>query len=168
MSVRRVFLLQLGAAVSAALWPVRKTRPVDDSLCHGPTRSALASPDASPLVTPGPSGLRHGDFHVVQHPTPRPGITGAKVLTQAQLAAHAELVPLFDGIRAIPEIADGIGCHCGCALLDGYYSLLSCYEGDAMAKICPICKGQGKLTVRLRAEGKSLDEIRVAVDAQFG
>lgn len=102
------------------------------------------------------------------HPTPRKGITGAKVRTAALLASSAYLVPLFDGIRAIPEIADGIRCSCGCADLPGYYSLLSCYEGDAMATICPICQGAGRLTVRLHGEGQTLAQIRVAVDAQFG
>lgn len=103
------------------------------------------------------------------HPTPRPGITGAKVLTAAGLgSAGAHLVPLFDGVRAIPAIADGIRCHCGCAELPGMYSLLSCYEGDAMARICPICQGEGRVAVRLHKEGKTLAEIREAIDAQFG
>ncbi len=103
------------------------------------------------------------------HPTPRPGITGAKVLVAARLLKWPDRQKTFDGIRAIPQIADGIRCGCGCAELPGYYSLLSCYEGDdAMAMICPICQGAGKLTVRLHGEGRSLAEIRVAVDAQFG
>ncbi len=104
----------------------------------------------------------------VVHPTPRKGITGAKVMTAAQLVKSAYLIPLFDGIRTIPEVADGIRCSCGCAELPGYYSLLSCYEGDAMALICPICQGAGKLAVRLHAEGQTLAQIRIAVDAQFG
>jgi hypothetical protein len=102
------------------------------------------------------------------HPTPRNGITGAKVLTGAQLSAWPDLQQLFEGIRGIPAIADGIRCSCGCADLPGYYSLLSCYEGAAMATICPICQGTGRLTVRLHAEGQTLAQIRVAVDAQFG
>ncbi len=102
------------------------------------------------------------------HPTPRAGITGAKVLKAADLTKSPYLVELFDGIRAIPQIADGIGCHCGCAELNSHYSLLSCYEGDAMAKSCPICQGEGRVTVRLAKAGKSLSEIRVAIDAQFG
>lgn len=114
-------------------------------------------------------GMARPEHHApVVHPTPRKGITGAKVMTAAQLVKSAYLVPLFDGIRAIPEIADGIRCSCGCAELPGYYSLLSCYEGDGMATICPICQGAGKLTVRLHAEGQTLAQIRVAVDAQFG
>lgn len=102
------------------------------------------------------------------HPSPRVGITGAKVLTAADLTKSPHLVELFNGIRAIPHIADGIGCHCGCAELSGHYSLLSCYEGEAMAKACPICQGEGRVTVRLAKAGKSLDEIRAAIDAQFG
>ena len=63
---------------------------------------------------------------------------------------------------------DGIRCNCGCAGQPGFYSLLSCYEGDAMARLCPICQGEGRLAARLHKEGKTLAEIRVAVDAQFG
>lgn len=101
------------------------------------------------------------------HPTPRKGITGAKVLTAEQLAESPHLVPLFDEVRAIPQIVDGIRCSCGCASMDGYYSLLSCFEGDAMARACPICQGQARLTTRLHREGKTLAQIRVANDAQF-
>jgi hypothetical protein len=106
--------------------------------------------------------------HRTEHPKPREGITGAKVLTKEQLASSAHLVALFDGIRAIPAIADGIRCHCGCASLPGFYSLLSCYEGEGMARSCPICQGEGRVTVRMHKEGKSLDEIRAAIDAQWG
>ncbi|MES2304905.1 MAG: hypothetical protein V4558_05335 [Gemmatimonadota bacterium] len=102
------------------------------------------------------------------HPTPRVGITAAKVLTKEQLTHNPKLAPLFDSIRAIPGVIDGIRCNCGCAASPGFYSLLTCYEGDAMAQHCPICQGQGRLAARLHKEGKTLDEIRVAVDAQFG
>ena len=102
------------------------------------------------------------------HPAPRRGITGAKVLTAAQLTTSPDLVELFDGIRAIPHIADGIGCHCGCADFNGHRSLLTCYEVDAMARSCPICQGEGRVAVRLSKSRKSLAEIRAAIDAQFG
>lgn len=103
------------------------------------------------------------------HPTPRPGITGANVLTKEQLAGKPRsLVSLFDSVREMPEIADGIRCNCNCGHPPEMYSLLSCYEGTGMAKDCAICQGQGRLAARLHKEGKSLDEIRVAVDAKFG
>jgi hypothetical protein len=122
-------------------------------LAPGRTASAAASRRGGP----GP------------HPTPRPGITGVHVATKEQLAEKPQLVDLFDSVRAIPEVIDGIRCSCGCADSDGFYSLLSCYEGkDAMAKECAICQGQGRLAVRLHKAGSSLDAIRAAVDAKFG
>lgn len=103
-----------------------------------------------------------------EHPTPRPGITGDRILTAEQLARTPRLIPLFDAIRAIPEVVDGIRCNCGCASLPGFHSLLSCFEAEGMARECAVCQGQGRLVVRLHREGKSLDEIRAAVDAKFG
>lgn len=102
------------------------------------------------------------------HPTPRPGVTGARVLAAAALADSPRLVPLFDAVRESAAIVDGIRCHCGCADLPGRYSLLSCYEDDGMARLCPICQGEGRLATRLHREGKTLDQIRDAIDAQFG
>jgi hypothetical protein len=102
------------------------------------------------------------------HPTPRDGITADKVLTAEQLGAWADAVPAFDEVRQIPEIIDGIRCNCGCAGEPGFYSLLSCYEEEGMARYCKICQGQGRLAFRLHKSGKTLDEIRTAIDARFG
>ena len=101
------------------------------------------------------------------HPEPRPGIDASKVLTRAQLQ-EADAVPAFDAVRRIPQIVDGIRCHCGCAERLGYYSLLSCFEGEGMAQMCLICQGEGKLAERLYRDGRTLDEIRAAIDARFG
>ncbi|MEP6621445.1 MAG: PCYCGC motif-containing (lipo)protein [bacterium] len=101
------------------------------------------------------------------HPAPRAGITGAKVLTAAQLSKTPDLIPLFDAVREVPEIIDGIRCNCGCGESQKLYSLLSCYEGDAMARACTICQGQGRLATRLHKLGRSLDEIRIAIDAKY-
>lgn len=98
---------------------------------------------------------------------PRPNVTGAKVLTSKQLGDTPDLIPLFDSIRAIPYTVDGIRCNCGCPNPPEYYSLLSCFEGEAMAQSCVICQSQGRLVVRLHKEGKSLEQIRAAVDAKF-
>lgn len=102
------------------------------------------------------------------HPTPRPNITAAKVLTKAQLGEHKDAAPVFDLVREIPYVVDGIRCQCGCSTLDGKYSLLSCYEADGMAAHCQICQGEARLVYRLHKQGKSLDEIRAAIDAKFG
>jgi hypothetical protein len=101
------------------------------------------------------------------HPTPRPGIDASKVLPDDQLGDWPDARPAFEAARKIPQVADGIRCNCGCADQPGFYSLLSCYEGDGMARHCPICQGQARLALRLHDAGKSLDDIRAAIDARY-
>jgi hypothetical protein len=101
------------------------------------------------------------------HPTPRPGIDASRLPAASALGDDASVREAFDVVRRIPHIADGIRCHCGCA--DRLYSLLSCYEGEhAMARHCVVCQGQGKLAYRLHKSGKTLDEIRAAIDDRYG
>lgn len=101
------------------------------------------------------------------HPDPRPGIDASKVLTADRLA-NPSAAPVYEMVREIPEVVDGIRCHCGCAELDGYYSLLTCYEEQGMAQFCDICKGQAREAYRLHEKGKGLKAIRTAIDARFG
>jgi len=101
------------------------------------------------------------------HPEPRPGITAARVLKADQIES-AEVRAIFDKVREIPQIVDGIRCNCGCADLEGFYSLLSCYEDKGMARHCLICQGQATLVHELHTKGWSLNGIRTAVDAKFG
>ena len=101
-----------------------------------------------------------------KHPTPRPGITGEFVLSRKELQRTPELIPLFDSIRRIPRIADGIKCSCGCSNMSiEFYSLLSCYEKNGMAVNCGTCQKLGRLVVKMHKQSKSLDQIRAAVDA---
>jgi hypothetical protein len=101
------------------------------------------------------------------HPTPRPGIDASHVLKPEQLKGSQKAITAFGEVRQIPQIVDGIRCHCGCAKTTGFYSLLSCYEGDGMAQDCHICQGQGRMAFRLHNEGKTLAEIRDAIDARY-
>ena len=100
------------------------------------------------------------------HPDPRPHVNASNVL--ATDAVRPEFAELFDGIREIPHIADGIGCHCGCGAMPEMRSLLSCYEGMGMAQFCVVCSGEGRLAIELHAQGRTLDEIRTAIDRRFG
>jgi hypothetical protein len=101
----------------------------------------------------------------VPHPAPRPGITAAGVLKASQLEnKHAAAV--FDMVREIPEVVDGIHCYCGCASQKRFYSLLSCFE-DGMAQHCEICQGEARLAHKLHADGSSLADIRASIDASY-
>jgi len=105
----------------------------------------------------------------VPHPDPRPGITAEKVLTSEQLEGLPKSVTeIFDRVREIPEIMDGIGCNCGCAAMPTYRSLLTCYYETGMARGCNICQGEANLVYRRHKEGQTIDQIRRAIDARFG
>ena len=61
-----------------------------------------------------------------------------------------------------------LAAGCGCGDKPDKYSLLSCFEEAGMARRCEGCKSQVRLIHRLYREGKSLDEIRAAIDEEFG
>jgi hypothetical protein len=129
----------------------------------------------------GPSGATAGavpagrhcagltGFRSAEHPDPRPDVDGSNVLTAEDLSGNPDLIPLFEGIAKIPHIADGIGCTCGCASDPSIRSLLSCYEKSSrMALFCEICQAEGRMAVRLHERGRTLEQIRAALDARFG
>ncbi|NIP81173.1 MAG: hypothetical protein GWM90_18930, partial [Gemmatimonadetes bacterium] len=100
------------------------------------------------------------------HPEPRPGVDASRVLPADEVLPH--VADLYDRIREIPDVVDGVRCNCGCADVPGMYSLLSCYEESGMAQHCEVCQGEGRLVTRLHEEGRSLDAIRAEIDRRFG
>ncbi len=102
------------------------------------------------------------------HPDPRPDVDSSEVLTADDLKGYDHVLDIYDGIRQIPHIADGIRCKCGCADLEGFRSLLTCFESNGMARACQICQTEGRLVIRLHGRGRTLEQIRAAVDARFG
>ncbi len=108
-------------------------------------------------------------FGKAVHPEPREGIDASLVLPDEKVAKYGKPVQeVFDMVREIPQIADGIGCYCGCHTREGYRSLLTCYYEGGRGMGCPICQGEAKLAFRRHKEGQSLDQIRRAIDARFG
>lgn len=140
-------------------------RPMDRRRFIGSLTAALSTALIMPLRVAGDGDGSRGAM-AFAHPDPRPEVDGSRVLTSSEV--REEVADLFDGIRAIPEIADGIGCHCGCGAMPEMRSLLSCYEGVGMAQYCAICSGEGRMAIDLHAEGRTLDEIRSAIDRRFG
>jgi hypothetical protein len=162
---------------SAARGPYRSAMNDDPTLppsttgpCCSRRRFVTLLPGLAAALVLGAAPLRAAvrTRRPTEHPDPRPGIDGSEVLTAGALAGFPQLIPLYDGIRKHAALADGVMCYCGCALLPDYRSLLTCYEGGAMAKFCPICQGMGRLLVGRAEEGQSLEQIRRAIDARFG
>lgn len=133
-------------------------------------RSFLAALPVSALLGLAfPDHAKAARRRVSEHPEPRPGIDGSEVVTEDQLREEGmsdEVIALYNGIRGIPEIADGLACYCGCMLM-GSRSLLSCYSHGGMARGCPICQGEARIAIRRHGEGQSLEQIRRAIDARY-
>ncbi|HTT68998.1 MAG TPA: CYCXC family (seleno)protein [Gemmatimonadales bacterium] len=100
------------------------------------------------------------------HPTPRPGITGARVLPASTFGEDERLVRAYEAARAMPELFDGLYCYCHCKEDMGHVSLLTCYESEHAAS-CDICLGEAAIAVQMHAAGASLEEIRRAIDARY-
>lgn len=100
------------------------------------------------------------------HPDPRPGITGDKVLPESELGERRRVREAYAAARSHPELFDGVYCACECDKSMGHRSLLSCFE-SRQAIGCMACREEGELVARLARDGKTLDEIRLAVDKEY-
>lgn len=121
----------------------------------------VAPPSARPSLH-----AHHGSTHAeLIHPDPRPGITAEKVLAEEKLPDKKRVKESFAAAREYPELFDGICCACGCE--KEHRSLLSCFE-SAQPTGCYGCQEEAMLIARLAKEGKTLGEIRTAVDKKWG
>lgn len=77
-----------------------------------------------------------------------------------------------------PEALNGVNCYCGCmqGLADDrlhYRGLIDCYTElngsfDPHASGCPTCINEALRIKSLVARGKAKDEIKAAIDAEYG
>lgn len=101
------------------------------------------------------------------HPDPRPGITAAKVLVGDAFPRTPGADEAYAAARNAAATLDGIYCHCDCSKHAGHRSLLTCFESEHGA-YCDICMGEAMLANELAGRGTSLQDIRTAIDRQFG
>ena len=102
----------------------------------------------------------------VEHPKPRPGITGDNVLSGKALEGVREKTRrVFDMAREIPEVADGLYCYCHCEKM-GHRSLLTCFESRQPIG-CMGCRESMEKAYEMHQAGKTLDEIRTALDREY-
>jgi hypothetical protein len=101
------------------------------------------------------------------HPDPRPGITGENVLDELEIGEKKRVREAYAAARAYPEVFDGLYCACECDKSMNHRSLLSCFE-SRQAVGCLACREEAELVAKLVRKGKTLDEIRRAVDEEFG
>jgi hypothetical protein len=107
---------------------------------------------------------------VLKHPDPREGITAEKVLKLEDLGEkpRKKVVDAYDAARQYPAVFDGLACACGCLGGESYQhrSLLVCFE-TRQPTGCMGCQEESAFVAKLAKDGKTLPEIRVAVDKEF-
>ncbi|HJU89351.1 MAG TPA: PCYCGC motif-containing (lipo)protein [Gemmatimonadaceae bacterium] len=111
-----------------------------------------------------PFSARRREF---KHPEPRPGITGENVLSDEKLPKKRGVREAYAAARAYPAIFDGLYCACRCEHSHGHRSLLACFESDQPTG-CWGCQEEAELVAKLAKQGKTLAEIRAAVDEELG
>jgi hypothetical protein len=102
-----------------------------------------------------------------RHPEPRPGITAALVLAPSTYAGYDGIVRAYAAAQEVPQVLDGLYCHCQCKENFDHRSLLTCFQSEHAAS-CDICIGEAMLAAEMHRQGRTLEEIRQAVDARFG
>lgn len=104
-----------------------------------------------------------------QHPTPRADAAttqARQIMPASTYASYPRIAEVYREAALVPQVLDGIYCYCDCERNMGHYSLLDCYKSDHAAG-CDVCLSEGALAYRMHQEGKTLDQIRSAVDAAY-
>jgi hypothetical protein len=112
------------------------------------------------VLTLGLMATRSANAH---HPPPRSGLTAADVAPAERYAGYPRIAEVYRMVAQIPDVIDGIYCHCDCSKHSDHRSLLTCFQDDHGAA-CDVCLTEASLAFRMVGEGRSLREIRKAVD----
>lgn len=103
---------------------------------------------------------------VASNPAPAFGqlIETRPVLNHAMFSGKAALAYRY--AAEIPKVLDGQFCYCYCKREHNHKNLLTCFTSDHGSK-CEICMDEVIYSYQLFKEGKSLDDIVVAIDKKF-
>jgi len=100
------------------------------------------------------------------HPEPRTGLTAQHVAAHERYADDPRIAEVYEMAAQIPEVLDGLYCHCDCSRHSGHRSLLTCFQDDHGAA-CDVCLTEAALAWRMTRDGSALSEIRRQVDAMY-
>jgi hypothetical protein len=119
------------------------------------------------LLSAGYSVFSARSAGATEHPTPRADVTGDRVLPPEQFRDDPRVAEVYAEAAKIAPVLDSIYCHCDCHRHAGHRSLLTCFESEHGSQ-CATCMGEAHLAYQMARSGASLDQIRAAVDKQFG
>ncbi len=103
--------------------------------------------------------------------------TTKKTGSEIKLPSYAYTNPLtlkgYKYATEHPEILEQIPCYCGCGGHSGHRFLRDCYIHDDWtyddhASFCDVCIGEAIKVQDYLAQGKTLKEVRVLIDQEYG
>ncbi|HEX6309337.1 MAG TPA: CYCXC family (seleno)protein [Longimicrobiales bacterium] len=97
------------------------------------------------------------------HPEPRTDLSNVTVAPAARYAQWPRIARVYEMAAEVPQVLDGLYCHCDCSKHSGHRSLLACFQDDHGAD-CDVCLHEATLAHGMTSEGRSLKEIRRAID----
>lgn len=97
------------------------------------------------------------------HPEPRTDLTGVTVAPASRYEQYPRIARIYAMAAEVPQVLDGLYCHCDCSKHSGHRSLLACFQDDHGAG-CDVCLHEASLAHQMTTEGRSLKEIRRAID----
>jgi hypothetical protein len=115
----------------------------------------------------GHAGTGAGGDVASHHPAPRAEITPVKVLPVSFVPRTPGAAEAYAAARTAFGTLDGVYCYCDCSKHSGHRSLLTCFESEHGA-FCDICMGEAMVASGMAQQGKSLEDIRAAIDLRFG
>ncbi len=88
-------------------------------------------------------------------------------MDHAHFEGYPRVQATYKHAKKVPEVLDGLHCYCECGMHSGHYSLLDCFKSEHGAG-CDICLTEAAMAYDLHNQGKSLHQIRTAIDNVFG
>lgn len=113
------------------------------------------------LMFSGPAQPRHPE------PRPNPQDLAIAVMPASFFQGSPRPTRAYQMAREIPGTLDGLYCYCECREHLGHRSLLICFNSQHGAG-CDVCMGEAELAHQMTQQGRSLVDIRAAVDLAYG
>ena len=136
-------------------------------------KKSIKKRNVRPLVFIGGIGLILTIVHFITKPTeykePVAPATGILVETRPVMSSAFYTGKVAEAYRIaaeIPKIIDSQFCYCYCKKKHQHKTLLTCFTGKHRAK-CDICMDEVLYAYQLYNQGKTLDEIVIAIDKKF-
>lgn len=102
-----------------------------------------------------------------EHPRARPDAATRPVYSAAHFAGEPRVSEIYGEAAQVPAVLDGLYCYCRCSKHSGHYSLLDCFATHHAA-YCDICLSEAAMAFRMTKAGRTLGEIRHAIDELYG